>query len=135
MAQISIANWCKKAEEITEEVFQGFAYRLSTAVQDGTPVDTTALFRSWTSSIGETVLAKVVTKEEALAGDFGTDDIKPVTRVLAIGDKYNFATAQPYAAHIEYGAGSMQAIHGMMRINIAKSDYFLRMAVNDARRT
>ena len=135
MAEISIANWCKKAEEITEEVFQGFAYKLSAAVQDGTPVDTTALFRSWTSSIGQTIEVKDVSPEEARAGSFGIDEIKPVTSRLKLGDRYNFGNPKPYGPIIEYGSHSKQAPNGMMRINIAKADTYLRQAISDARRT
>jgi len=108
MARAPLRQLLPKYRRIALKVYQGVCIEHSLGVQEGTPVDTGALRRSWTPAINYT--------DESNRGG----NVIAIARSLTLSDRYTFTTAMPYARRIEYMGHSPQAPRGMMRVQIAK---------------
>lgn len=100
--------------------------KLSTSVFNDTPVLTGRLQGSWRWTKGSPVVtvAKPIDSRIPVA-----TLVASVDEVVGVGDGHAFlGNFQPYAARIEYEGHSRKAPAGMLRINLARADWFVKTA-------
>lgn len=116
---VDISKFIEKTNKNADLIMRKIAIDLTERVRIKTPVDSGALRKSWTSSIG--------IEPSSFNGD------KSANNLVTINDTWYLATDKPYAPLLEYGlypqpggnktidGYSIQAPQGMVRISVQET--------------